>query len=102
MSSSSSGGGATSVEWNEVNAAWGQVALLVEVLRGRIGGMLEGQTARGNLSTPGRKGREFVGWRVRPKGSTSAMEKLAHSGQHPAATSSASPFGHQSEEIYEL
>lgn len=102
MSSSSSGGGATSVEWNEVNAAWGQVALLVEVLRGRIGGMLEGQTARGNLSTPGRKGREFAGWRVRPKGSTSAMEKLAHSGQHPPANSSALSSGHQSEDIYEL
>lgn len=66
-SSSSSPGGKT-VDWNEVNAAWGQVALLMETLRLRIGG-----------NPP----RSFRGWKIRPKGSTSYLDKVSAA---PAST----------------
>ncbi|CAO1613183.1 unnamed protein product [Parajaminaea phylloscopi] len=88
---SGSGGSSSSatVDWNEVNAAWGQVALLLENLRVKIGALAEGVkpgvwTAAGHGS---KAAREFVGWRVHPKGSTSFMDKLP---PPPAVSSSTS------------
>lgn len=83
-----SGRGTATVPWNEVNAAWGQVALLMEVLRAKIGGMLDATTAGGEgeqSQQPGagkgtRRGREFAGWRIYPKGSTSYLVKMTAEG----------------------
>lgn len=78
-SGSASGYGSTvTVDWNEVNAAWGQVALLVENLRTRVSALIEGSSSRSWSAGPGKRvGREFKGWRIHPKGSTSYLSKLA-------------------------
>lgn len=82
LSHSRGSGGASSsstVDWHEVNAAWGQVALLVENLRVKISALVEGTEPTTWTAGPGQKrlGREFKGWRVHPKGSTSYMDKLS-------------------------
>lgn len=52
------------VEWSEINAAWGCAALLLSVVAEKFGFT-------------------FRGWRIRPMGSTSKIEKLTESSQMP-------------------
>jgi len=47
------------IEWSEINAAWGQVSLLLETLRNKVG-ILEWEN----------------GWRIFPRGSSSWLEKI--------------------------
>lgn len=54
-----------SVEWPEINAAWGQTALLLNTIAEKLGF-------------------QFQGYRVRPMGSTSRIEKLEYPQQSPA------------------
>lgn len=85
----SSSSSSSAVDWNEVNAAWGQVALLLETLRVRIG-----------------KIREFKGWRIHPKGSTSYLDKVVSTGEdqarssHADAASSTSSVSNEPHELH--
>ena len=103
VSSSSRSSTPATVEWNEINAAWGQVALLIEVLRFKIGDMLseEGGSPTARFSDgPEKRKKEFVGWRVHPKGSTSYLDKLVAT---PTTAGEAGPStAVPTESVYEL
>ena len=59
------------VEWNEINAAWGQTLLLLATVAEKLGF-------------------QFQGYRLRPMGSTSRIDRLDHSQQSPQQSRRAS------------
>lgn len=59
-----------SVEWSEINAAWGQTLLLLATIAGKLGF-------------------QFQGYRLKPMGSASKIEKVEYPAQQPPAQSSA-------------
>jgi beclin len=65
------------VEWAEINAAWGQTLLLLATVAERLGF-------------------QFKGYRLRPLGSTSRIEKFDYSQQAPTNTQAAAPTNDRS------
>ncbi|CAO1627169.1 unnamed protein product [Sympodiomycopsis kandeliae] len=76
-SSSSSGEESVVVDWNEINAAWGQIALLLISLKNKIGG-----------SNGSKRKRNFDNWKIHFRGSTSYLSKI-----NPSDTSSSAAAG---------
>lgn len=60
-----------SVEWSEINAAWGQTLLLLATIAGKLGF-------------------QFQGYRLKPMGSSSRIEKVEYPTQPPGQQPSAS------------
>ncbi|KAK2758700.1 autophagy protein 6 [Arachnomyces sp. PD_36] len=58
-----------SVEWSEINAAWGQTLLLLATIAGKLGF-------------------QFQGYRLKPMGSASKIEKVEYPTQQPSIQSS--------------
>ncbi|OJJ46095.1 hypothetical protein ASPZODRAFT_133085 [Penicilliopsis zonata CBS 506.65] len=76
-----------SVEWPEINAAWGQTALLLATIAEKMGF-------------------QFRGYRLRPMGSTSRIDKVEYPQQSPtqpsAAAAGANATGHDQPKITPL
>jgi beclin len=64
------------VEWAEINAAWGQTLLLLATVAERLG-------------------YEFQGYRLKPMGSTSRIEKLEYPQRPPSGSQSTNASGSQ-------